>query len=99
MSRAVAPGSWGGRADKAVHLHMVQKEIRHFSAELKSIRSRRHAQSIDSVSNYHDVEGVLMMHINEKEESMIANAIDQWERKMCREEGMLLKTIRSAKPQ
>ena len=88
-----------GRADMAVHLHLIMKEMRQLQAELKVIRGRqvrRQEQVVDnSVVQNNDID--LMMMENEKtDEEVIRHGIEKWERRLCREEGIMLKKIKEA---
>ena len=86
----------GGRAKKAVHLHAVERQVRKITAELNEIKCRKSVTNVNVQSGCVGACGVEVMLIkNDKDiESCFADAIVHWERKMCREEGVMMKGIR-----
>ena len=89
-------GSWGGRAEKAVHLHAVERQVRKLTAELNQIKHRNSVNNdkIDSKCGGACNVGVMLIRNDKDIEKCFADAIGHWERKMCREEGMMMKGIR-----
>ena len=87
--------SWGGRAEKAVHLHSVEREIRQLTAELKHIKNQHQATVRQRPVDMSDIgePHLLLMKSEESMNSIVERGIAQWERRLCREEGMMLKSI------
>ena len=82
----------GGRAERAVQLHSLQRKVRQAKSELKALKMKNAEGQVNEPNFEHsadllldDVED-LLKSIKEKNEMKVDEAINGWERRLCRQE-------------
>lgn len=92
-----------GRAEKAVQLHLLQRKLRQARAEVKSLKSAKTIVTIDEPTNANNIEDIigdadaLLRKADEKGNDQLEIYITEWERKLCRQEGMMTKWLEERK--
>ena len=82
-----------GRAENAVHLHLVQRRIRQAKAVLKALREVSVKTNNDDhvdraiIEKLTDEYEDAMVEIEEKDEKAIDQEIAEWGRRLCKQEG------------
>ena len=76
---------------------MVQREIKQIKAEIQSISSRKDAIDHHSSQIHLEVDSAYLFVVigSDVSASKVEAAIDKWDRKLCREEGNMMKSIKS----
>ena len=86
----------GGRVETAVQLHMVQRITRQLTAEFMQMQHHGKHSNVDYIPLIRDSSEVPMLLCKNDRDfnEGIDQAIQRWERNLCRQEGMMMKRIR-----
>ena len=85
------------KAEKAIELHLVKRQVRQAKAVLNGLKKSKRSDQCMLELNEVDVDHMLdeLQSVVEQDElaadKFFLQQIDEWERKLCREEGMWLK--------
>ena len=82
-----------GRADNAVHLHVIQRQLRQAKANLSNVKNAKlkdsdgHRVDAALIDEMADSLWITVVRAEHRADEFLIQEIEEWERKVCRQEG------------